>query len=370
MALSQEILSGLAERRRRWEAVGRLTCPADREVVSAAARDLYRAAGLVGPEIVWADGPSDMAQLWQSPHLEAKAGRCVKAEIVGGPVREAERCLAQVLSPADLRRVRREGAAFAFAARSRGVIEAVARAPELGRARIGLLERGINWLLRRPRPGWRYASLVDCGVSPHDAPPFHVFECFADAGLDMRKTSERLDGLMRVVAGCGWFLPFEHTAVLCERHSSLEVDTSGRLHAPAGPALAWPDGFAHYAWKGVPVPRWMIERPEAIELPRIEREPDLALRHCMVDIFTAERFIRRGYAEKVGEDETGILWQHLWRRGGVWAAVEVVNGTPEPDLTRKRYYLQVPGNLRSARQAVAWTYGMTEQEYGRLRRRT
>ena len=27
-------------------------------------------------------------------------------------------------------------------------------------------------------------------------------------------------------------------------------------------------------------------------------------------------------------DECGVLWQRSWRMGGVWAAVEVVNGTP------------------------------------------
>ena len=45
------------------------------------------------------------------------------------------------------------------------------------------------------------------------------------------------------------------------------------------------------------------------------------------------------------------------------AAVEVVNGTAEPDGTRKHYFLQVPPTVRSAREAVAWTYGLTEQRY-------
>ena len=45
--------------------------------------------------------------------------------------------------------------------------------------------------------------------------------------------------------------------------------------------------------------------------------------------------------------------------GGVGAAVEIVNGTPEEDGTFKRYFLQVPANMRSAREAVAWTYGLS-----------
>ena len=40
-----------------------------------------------------------------------------------------------------------------------------------------------------------------------------------------------------------------------------------------------------------------------------------------------------------------------------------INGTPEPDGARKHYFLQVPANMRSAREAVAWTYGLPEQRY-------
>ena len=62
--------------------------------------------------------------------------------------------------------------------------------------------------------------------------------------------------------------------------------------------------------------------------------------------------------------------QRLWRDGDVWAAVEVVNGTPESDGMRKHYFLQVPPEIHSARAAVAWTYGLNEHEYRGLILRT
>lgn len=43
--------------------------------------------------------------------------------------------------------------------------------------------------------------------------------------------------------------------------------------------------------------------------------------------------------------------------------VEVINGTVEADGKRKHYYLRVPPNMKTARQAVAWTYGLEEHEY-------
>ncbi len=46
------------------------------------------------------------------------------------------------------------------------------------------------------------------------------------------------------------------------------------------------------------------------------------------------------------------------------------NGSLEPDGSRKRYFLLVPPTCRTAIEAVAWTYGLTAEEYGNLRVRT
>jgi hypothetical protein len=43
--------------------------------------------------------------------------------------------------------------------------------------------------------------------------------------------------------------------------------------------------------------------------------------------------------------------------------VEVVNATPEPDGTYATYLLRVPPTMRTAKQAVAWTFDMTEDDY-------
>ena len=70
----------------------------------------------------------------------------------------------------------------------------------------------------------------------------------------------------------------------------------------------------------------------------------------MIEMLTPARFIAEGGAYRVSQDETGVLWRQRWR-WEAWAAVEVVNGTPEPDGTHKHYFLQVPANMRSAREA-------------------
>jgi hypothetical protein len=90
----------------------------------------------------------------------------------------------------------------------------------------------------------------------------------------------------------------------------------------------------------------------------------------MIEIMTPQRYVALGGAAPVAEDETGILWRRSWLASDAWAAVEVINATPEPDGTRKHFFLQVPPNMRSARDAVAWTYGLRPDVYARLVVRT
>ena len=74
---------------------------------------------------------------------------------------------------------------------------------------------------------------------------------------------------------------------------------------------------------------------------------------------------------RFADDRAGTLWRKQWGDWwNAWAAVEVVNGTPEPDGTMKHYFLQVPPEIRTPTEAVAWTYGMSAERYATLDRRT
>jgi hypothetical protein len=181
-------------------------------------------------------------------------------------------------------------------------------------------------------------------------------------------------GLWKIAKSAGWVVPYEHVCWVSERPDLLRTDTRGRLHCPDGPALRYPDGWGAFAWKGVAVPAWMIEHPEKITPATIGDTFDPVLCNCMIDIVTPERFLEGGGATKVAEDESGILWRKLWSYRGVtvgsWSAVEVMDGTSGADGSRKRYVLRVPSSIGTAREAVAWTYGLTEAQYARLELRT
>ena len=52
-----------------------------------------------------------------------------------------------------------------------------------------------------------------------------------------------------------------------------------------------------------------------------------------------------------------------WRKDEPMVMVEVRNSTPEPDGSRKTYFLRVPPRTQTAREGVAWTFGLTADEY-------
>jgi hypothetical protein len=175
---------------------------------------------------------------------------------------------------------------------------------------------------------------------------------------------ERLDGLMELTRSAGWWWwPVRGAVVLSERPDDIHLDDQGRLHAARGPALAYPDGWALWAWHGIRVPRAVIENPESLPAREVLAEPDVEVRRIMIDRVGPERLIRDGGARRVAEDETGILWRLDLAEDEPLVCVEVTDATRGPDAAYRRYVLRVPPDVRSAREAVAWTFGVDTGEY-------
>jgi hypothetical protein len=121
------------------------------------------------------------------------------------------------------------------------------------------------------------------------------------------------------------------------------------------------------------VPQSVIEDPATITVEAIDGEHNAEIRRVLIERYGEERFIRAAGSEIVSEDEVGRLWR---RRSNVgesswrWVEpdepvvmVEVLNTTPEPDGSRRTYFLRVPPTMRTARDAVAWTFGMAGDAY-------
>jgi hypothetical protein len=364
-ALTAEQRTVLAKYRARWAAVRRSTEAADRGAAEQAVRLAYQAAGLEPPaRIVWCDGPLGLAEL--VGRMSREDGRNVRFRLVDRLRRQVAPLVERRLHRNVLAAIESEvnPADGLVTAAAEAVIRSVpARNPSvLGQLRrTGLSLSGLLEALVAPR------NISTCAAGPQDLSWLGAYDYLCEV-LGLR--AEPLRGLMQLAMSVGWLQPHERTCWLTERPNLLCGDARDRLHHASGPALRYPDGWSIWAWRGVEVPRWIIEHKDRITLAAIDDQVDVQVRRCMIEIMTPERYVALGGATRIAEDETGILWRRNWLTADAWAAVEVVNATPEPDGTRRHFFLQVPANLRTAREAVAWTYGMRAEAYAHLVRRT
>lgn len=205
-------------------------------------------------------------------------------------------------------------------------------------------------------PALRRASL-DAVLGQHDAPWLGTFAALG-----------RLDGLRGLAAAAaetGWWWPYENLVIVSGRPAELHRDEAGRLHRGDGPALVYPGGFELHAWRGMPLPPGFLESlaQGTVNARQIAAEENAELRRVMLECYGYDRYIADIGAKPVHRDETGVLWRIPLRGDEPVVMVEVVNSTPEPDGTRRTYWLRVPPGTRTAKEGVAWTFGLTEWEY-------
>ncbi len=339
----------------RWSLLRSSSAACDRAAAEAGVVRAYRAVGLPAPSVVWCAGPWEMANAWV--RARAFAGDNVRARVVDYLCRKSEAAIDRAVGLAVRVALATEPRLMRVPPFCASIDEAVHR--DCDRVRPRLRTRLARFFMLPQRT--LSLSFAASSFSCHSAPALGTLEYLHDV-CGLQRHTEALEGLWQVAKNAGWMLPHERLCWLAERPQVVHHDDRGRLHFPKGPAVRYGDGWTAYAWKGVLVPRWIIERPELISVRAIGAALDPQVRRCMIEILTPERFIAEGGAYRVAQDETGTLWRQRWR-WEAWAAVEVVNGTPEPDGKHKHYFLQVPANMRSAREAVAWTYGLPEQRY-------
>lgn len=174
---------------------------------------------------------------------------------------------------------------------------------------------------------------------------------------------EHLDVWLNVVRNCGLFLAYDEACFVCDRPTSLKTDEQGRLDNLTGPALSYSDGYSIYARHGVLLPTDIIENPETITVKRIVDERNAEVRRVMLEIYGAAKFMFAAGAKIKHQDDFGTLYEISLNNDEPITIVRVVNSTPEPDGTYKDYDLRVPPTMKRAKEAVAWSFGMTEDQY-------
>ena len=84
----------------------------------------------------------------------------------------------------------------------------------------------------------------------------------------------------------------------------------------------------------------------------------------MIERFGMARFFAESKAIVIHRDKYGVLYgTSVQHEDEIVLIVRVKNRTPEPDGSFKEYFLRVPPDITTAMAAVAWTFGMSEDEY-------
>ncbi|MCC8480674.1 hypothetical protein C6W96_32130 [Streptomyces sp. CS149] len=325
-----------------WRSVAAATGRADRAAAEAGVRRAYRTAGLAEPErIIWAASPR--AAVGTVEKL-TDAGRSVREEVRTRPWADERRRMYDELGPA--------GWSALWSATGAQLWETTAALAE--RIRAGV----VADLAPRPQDAAAVRLvLLDAVLGQHDAAWLAAFDGHGD----------RLAGLAEVARNAGWWWPYEHAVVITERPDVLHRDEAGRLDHGEGPALAYGDGFALHAWRGMPVPAAFLEELSSLTPERIRAEENAELRRVMLEYYGYDRYLSESGAEPVHRDETGILWRIALDGDEDVVMVEVVNSTPEPDGTYRTYWLRVPPTTRTAKDGVAWTFGLEGAAYAPVR---
>ena len=310
--LTKEQIARFPEFVERWTKIGLCTDPADRPKAEAAIIDCYKYAGLAPPKkIVWCGSPLSQG-LTRAIILDKKL-----TEGIGKSVRDSVQASVRASVQASVQ------------------------------ASVG----ASVW-----------ASVGDSVYGQHDANWLAWIAYFREM-CALKSQTEKCLGLDALAKSAGWALPHQNICWVSERHNILERDERGRLHNLVGPAVMYPDGWSIYSVHGVRVPGWIIEEKQKLNAQVIDKEQNAEIRRVMIEIFGQEKYLIEGKAEKIHKDEFGTLWRKQIEGDEELVMVEVLNSTPEPDNSFKTYFLRVPPTVKTAHEAVAWSFQKEPKQY-------
>jgi len=382
-----------------WLRIGLSTAAADREAAECGIAEAYRAAGFKPPRIVWCGSPLAMAlaralvltrpgkgstkgpnkggtdRLWtglraaldaedwpafrQSVENCAAAcagidpGACLKDPV---SMRARDHARSAVSKSVDPNLWEKVGARLAAPVRRRVAAGVWAN---LGRGIWGSVQGSVAdnaW------GGFRVSvrdAIRQSVPGQHDAGWLGFYDFFARAmglGLETRA----LKNQTQIAASVGWWLPHEGICWVSERPRFIALDEDGTLHNPAGPAVAYRDGWVLHAWRGTLVPRAWVESPQTLTPKTALTHPNVEQRRAACEILGWESVLGRLDARTIqADDDPGI---------GELVEVEIPEIGRERFLrvtcgTGRRFALPVPPHVTTALEANAWTYGLDADAY-------
>jgi hypothetical protein len=168
----------------------------------------------------------------------------------------------------------------------------------------------------------------------------------------------------------GFYWTLDGVCFVSERPAKIYRDESGRLHSDKVPSISYSGtGWGFYSWHGYTIPQdksWIIADKVRLTPSLIDAETNAELRRIMLEIYGFERYFGEREYEVIAEDVDGNGLERRLLSAEIGdetiRVVEVVNGSLEPNGTRRKYVLgAMPGN--TPHEAIAASYGLNPTKY-------
>jgi hypothetical protein len=148
-------------------------------------------------------------------------------------------------------------------------------------------------------------------------------------------------------------------ALLVRRPTRLERDAVGRLHSVNGPAVEYPDGWGFWAWHGVQVPEKVLLAPEELTREDFLGERNIEARRVIQERM-GDRFVWELRGKFLDGGSHGVLYEVELPDDPEQVAHYLQVQDPS---TGREYFLRVPPTIQTTAEAMAWTFGLSVEEY-------
>jgi hypothetical protein len=194
------------------------------------------------------------------------------------------------------------------------------------------------------------------------------------AGADASPLTE-LNARATIAREVWHWWPFRDACIISERPSRLVLDDQARMHNPAGPAVVYRDGWSAYAVRGTVIPSEWIKNTKDIPVETALTWPNVEQRRIAAELI--------GWAKVIDRLNPVIVDQNVNPQIGTLLSVTMPADPAAPWQqpaqqlflrvrcgTNREFVLPVPREMRTALQANAWTYDVSEEELLKLEVRT
>ncbi len=151
--------------------------------------------------------------------------------------------------------------------------------------------------------------------------------------------------------------------IVSDRPEFLAVDEQNRPHNDNGPFARWRDGAELCCVHGTRIPSWILATPEKITVEKIEAESNTSVRRVMTDKYGTARYLIDSKAQVIATDDFGTLYRKEVPGDEAIVMCKVIDHSPDESGTIPEYFIGVPPDMKTPKQAIAWTFGKKEDEY-------